>query len=449
MIGRVTGTIETQFAWNGDVALAYQVVGDGPVDLLYVQGYASHVALNWEGPALGRFLRRLAAHSRLIVMDRRGWGCSDRFSPFDVAPLETLTDDLLCVLDAVGSERPVVMGTMDCSVVASLFAATHPRRTRGLILCDAMAAYDDRIVIDGGYSDADWEAYIDAVRADWGRPAWVAGWMDRREADWFTRLAISSIAPGGLAAEMVRNRFTDPRAIYPTIHLPSLVLAPTGGDPLHLAQNGAYLAATIPGARLVQHEWSVRPWLYWYERGPAIVSEVGRFLARIGDEDAMLRRVLATVLFTDIVGATERAARLGDASWRELVERHHATVRGIIARYGGTEVDTAGDGFFATFDGPGRGIRAAEAVVAAVQTIGLEVRAGLHTGECELVDGKPAGLIVNIGARVAAIAQPSEVLVSDTVRNLVAGAGISFVDRGVHQLKGVPDEWHLWAVGGP
>jgi len=441
----MAATTESRFAWNGDVSLAYQVVGDGPVDLLYLQGYGSNVDLNWEGPALARFLRGLARNARLIVTDRRGWGCSDRFSPFDVAPLETMTDDLLCVMAAASSERVVVFGTQECGINAALFAATYPDRTRGLILCDAFAKYDEAVE-RGSDDDEEFERQIELVRDAWGTAALVSHWKDAREREWFTTYMRSAIPPGGLIAEMRRFRFTDPRAIYPTIHVPTLVLATTGGDSVYSVENGHYLASVIPGARLVQHDIVERPWLHWYHRGDAIVAEIARFLDEIGDEEAMLRRVLATVLFTYIVDSTARAAELGDARWRALLERHHALVRPIITRYGGLEVDTAGDGFFATFDGPGRAVRAAQSIVSAVPAIGLEVRAGLHTGECELIDGKPGGLTVSIGARVAALARPSEVLVSDTVRNLVAGSGIAFEDRGTHPIKGVPDEWRIWAA---
>lgn len=441
----MAATPETRFAWNGDVSLAYQVLGDGPIDLVYLQGYVSHVDLNWDGPALGRFLRGLAGHARLIISDRRGWGCSDRFSPFDVAPLETMTDDLLCVMEAAGSETAVVFGTQECGIITSTFAATYPARTRGLILCDSFTKYDETVA-GGNHDDQEFERQIELVRDAWGTHAWVAHWKDAREREWMTRYCRSAIPPGGLIAEMRRFRFTDPSAVYPTIHVPTLVLATTGGDSINSAGNGRYLASAIPGARLVQHGIIERPWLHWYHRADAIVAEVARFLDEIGQEDAMLRRVLATVLFTDIVDSTARAAELGDARWRALLERHHALVRPIITRFGGVEVDTAGDGFFATFDGPGRAVRAAQSIVGAAPAIGLAVRAGVHTGECELIDAKPGGLTISIGARIAAVASPSEVLVSDTVKNLVAGSGMTFDDRGMHQLKGVPDEWRIWSA---
>jgi class 3 adenylate cyclase len=448
--------VDTEYAWNGDVSLAYQVVSDGPVDLLYLQGYASHVDLNWDGPALGRFLRGLASFSRLIVMDRRGWGCSDRFSPFDVAPLETMTDDLLCVLDAAGSERAVVFGTQECGLNTSLFAATYPERTRGLVLCDALSRYAFNSVADVApefgerYAGRDleeaWDVNVADLAARWGRSSYAAHWNDAREAEWHTRFSRAAIPPGGLIAEMRRWRYSDIKAVYPAIHVPTLVLGGTGATPIALAEHARYLARVIPGARLVLHDLGAGPWLHWYERGPAIVAEVEGFVKSLDEEERALDRVLATVLFTDIVDSTAVAARLGDARWRETVERHHALARTMLNRYDGQEVDTAGDGFFATFDGPGRAIRAAQAIVGAVPSLGIDVRAGVHTGECELVDGKPGGLAVNIGARIAALARPAEVLVSETVRSLVAGSGIEFDDRGAHELKGVPGSWQLWAA---
>lgn len=438
--------VETEYAWNGDVALAYQVVGQGTADLLYLQGYGSHIDLNWESPALSRFMRGLADRCRLIITDRRGWGCSDRFSPFDIAPMETMVDDLVCVLDAAGSERAVILGTQECGFNAALLAATYPDRTRGLILCDAWITYGN--LEDPAFgSDEEWADDIRNIREKWGRAAWSKDWPDRREAEWHVRHARASIPPGGLVAEMNRYRHVDLRPIYPTIHVPTLVLGTTGGDPIGSARKARYLADAIPGARLVQHDiGDATHWLHWYGRAQPILDEVGAFLSALGEEEATLRRVLATVLFTDIVNSTEQSERLGVRDWGSVVERHHATVRGVLARFGGTEIDTAGDGFFATFDGPGRAIRAAEAITIAVRSLGIEVRCGLHTGECEVVDGKPGGLAVNIGARIASLAKPSQVVVSDTVRSLVSGSGIAFSDLGSHRLRGIADEMRLWSV---
>ncbi len=440
---------ETQYAWNGDVALAYQVFGEGPVDLVYLQGYCSNVDMNWESPYLARFLNGLAGLGRLIVMDRRGWGCSDRFSPTDVPAIEALTDDLLVVMDAAGSERAAIFGSYETGPLVMMFAATHPERATALLLCEtftARIATDEMPWLDDEHG---WERDLARVRDEWGTPRWSEGAMkEGPERDWYTRYQRASITPGSAVAEFRRYMRTDVRAILPSIQVPTLVLSSTSGEDLSSPENGRYLASHIPGARLVEIE---RPadeihWFHWYGRAEPILAEVGRFLADLREEEASFDRVLATVLFTDIVSSTEKAAELGDRGWGELVERHHATVRAMLSRYRGIEVDTAGDGFFATFDGPARGIRCAQAIVDAVRPLGLEIRAGLHTGEVETIDGKVGGIAVHIGARVGALAGPSQVLVSQTVKDLVAGSGLTFEDAGEHELKGVPERWHLYEV---
>jgi class 3 adenylate cyclase len=440
---------ETRFAWNGDVALAYQVIGDGLVDLVYLQGYCSNVDMNWESPYLARFLNGLAGLGRLIVMDRRGWGCSDRFSPTDVPPLEALTDDLLVVMDAAGSERAAIFSSFETGSLVMMFAATHPERATALLLCDTFPTWMTTEETPWMEDEQQWERMLVDIRDEWGTHAWSEGKMqDGPERDWYTRYQRASITPGSAVAEFRRYMRTDVRAILPSIQVPTLVLSSTSGEGLTSPENGRYLASRIPGARLVELE---RPadeihWLHWYGRAEPIVGEMGRFLADLREEEASFDRVLATVLFTDIAGSTERAAELGDRGWRELVERHHATVRAMLSRYRGIEVDTAGDGFFATFDGPARGIRCAQAIIDAVRPLGLEVRAGLHTGEVETIDRKAGGIAVSIGARVGGVAGASEILASSTVKDLVAGSGLTFEDRGEHELKGVPDRWRLYRV---
>jgi class 3 adenylate cyclase len=350
-------------------------------------------------------------------------------------------------MDAAGSERAVIFATHECTITASLFAATYPDRARGLVVCDPFATYSGWL--DEPDSDERFESELRTIVERWGTRSWVAHWRDARERDWFERYSRSAIPPGGLAAEMRRFRFTDPRPAYPTIRVPTLILATTGGDSINSAENGRYLANAIPGARLVQHEVGEPPWLHWYGRADPILDEVGRFIAELRDDDHLLNRVLATILFTDIVGSTERAAQLGDAAWGRLLERSRAVTRSILARYGGREIDTAGDGFFAAFDGPGRAVRAAESIGTALRDLDLAVRAGVHTGECELIDGKPTGLTVHIGARIGAVARAGEVLVSETVVHLLAGAGMAFEDRGVHDLRGVPEQIRLCALVGP
>ena len=447
---------ETKYAWNGDVALAYQIIGDGPVDLLYLEGYASHVELNWESRYLARFLRGLASHSRLIVMDRRGYGCSDRFSPSDVPPLEAIVDDIGAVLDAAGSDRAAIFGTMFTGFIAALFAASNPARTAALILGDAFATYSATDETPWMRTTEAWEENYDRIRRSWGTPGWMAdrpdgyaryaSFMDERERAWFLRWCRSSCAPGALIAETRRHLHTDIRGILSSIYVPTLVIGDSTGKDYGGAAGSRFLADRIPGARLAL--WDRNGAYLWYAESDAIVREIGRLMASVRDEDASLDRTLATVLFTDIVGSTELASRLGDRGWRDVVERHHAAVRGLLGRYRGVEVDTAGDGFFATFDGPARAVRCAEAIVEAVKPLGLEVRAGVHTGEVETIAGTVGGLAVVIGARIGAKAGPSEVLVSQTVKDLTAGSGLAFGEVGDHELKGVPDRWRLYRLAG-
>jgi class 3 adenylate cyclase len=438
---------ETRFAWNGDVSLAYQVGGDGNADLIYLQGYCSNVDLNWDSPYLARFLRGLAGHARLIVTDRRGWGCSERFTPGYVPDAETLTDDVLAVMEAAGSERASILATYESAIVASLFAATYPDRTRSLILVDPLLAYLPNEAMPWMPSLERWQEQIRLVRETWGTREWWDS-PEGSEREWFARYARASVTPGSLAAELSSYLGTDIGSVLPSIQVPTLVLVDTNRFYEVLPETGHYAAGRIPGARVVEQSSEGGHHFHWYARSEVIVAEVGRFLAAIGEEEASFDRILATVLFTDIVGSTERAAIVGDRKWREVVERHHATLRALLARYRGTEVDTAGDGFFASFDGPGRAVRCAMAITEAVRPLGIEVRAGLHTGEVERFGEKIGGLAVAIGARVAALADPSEVLVSQTVKDLLIGSELAFEDRGSHELRGVPGEWRVYAVAG-
>ena len=441
---RVPG-LETRFAWNGDVSLAYQVCGQDSTDLLYLQGYCSNVDMNWESPYLSRFLRGLAGHARLIITDRRGWGCSERFTPGHVPDVEILSDDILAVMDAAGSERVSILATYESAVVASLFAATHPDRTRSLILIDPLVTYLPTQETPWMPSLARWQEQIRLVRETWGTLDWPDA-PKGSERDWFARYARASVTPGGLAAELGSYLHTDIRAVLPSIQVPTLVLVDTDAFYEVPPETGHFAAAKIPDARVVEHSSQGGSHFHWYARGDAIVETVARFLDQVGEEEAEFSRILATVLFTDIVESTKRAAEMGDRRWRDVVERHHATVRALLARYRGTEVDTAGDGFFASFDGPARAVRCAIAIRDAMQPLGIEVRAGLHTGEVETIGDKIGGLAVSMGARVAALAAPSEVLVSQTVRDLMVGSDLMFHERGSHELKGVPGEWRVYAA---
>jgi class 3 adenylate cyclase/pimeloyl-ACP methyl ester carboxylesterase len=436
---------QTRFAWNRDVSLAYQVCGAGPSDLLYLQGYCSNVDMNWESPHLSRFLRGLAGRARLIVTDRRGWGCSERFTPGHIPDIDSLTDDIRAVLNAARSERASILATYESAIVASLFAATYPEQTRSLILVDPQVTYLPTDEMPWMPSLARWQQQIQAVRDTWGTTDWWDA-PEGPEREWFARYGRASVTPGGLAAELTSYLHTDIRSVLPTIHVPTLVLVDRDRFYEVLPETGHLIASKIPGARVVEHSSGGGPHFHWYSRGEAIVAEVHRFLADIGEEEASFDRILATVLFTDIVDSTKRAAELGDRRWSDVVQRHHTTVRTLLARYRGIEIDTAGDGFFASFDGPARAVRCAMAITDAIRPLGIEVRAGLHTGEVERIGKKVGGLTVNIGARVAALAKPSEVLVSQTVRDLMVGSGLTLADRGSHELKGVPGMWGLYAA---
>jgi len=436
---------ETGYAWNGEVSLAYQVVGQPEPDLLYLQGYCSNVDMNWESRHLANFLRGLARHARLIVTDRRGWGCSERFTPGSVPDVDVLTDDILAVMSEVRSEQVAILATYESAIVASLFAAVYPERTEALILVDPQVTYLPTDETPWMPTLSRWQKQIELVRDTWGTTEWWDA-PPGDEGEWFSRYARASVTPGGLAAELNSYLETDVRAVLPSIQVPTLVLVDTDSFYEVLPETGRFVATKIPGARIVEHSSQGGHHFHWYARADAIVDEVGRFLAAIREEDESFDRVLATVLFTDIVGSTERAAALGDRRWREVVEQHHAAIRTLLARYRGVELDNAGDGFFASFEGPARAVRCATAIVDAVRPLGIEVRAGLHTGEMERLDGKVGGVAVNIGARVAAMAAPSEVLVSQTVKDLMVGSDLRFEDRGSHELKGVPGAWKVYAV---
>jgi pimeloyl-ACP methyl ester carboxylesterase len=436
---------ETRYAKSGDLNIAYQVVGEGPLDLIYVPGWISNVELMWEEPAHAHVVGRLARFSRLILFDKRGTGLSDPV-PLDSLPtLEERMDDVRAVLDAVGCERAALFGFSEGGLMSVLFAATYPNRITALVLYGTFAK---RI----WSPDYPWAPTPEARRRE--IEELERNWADKMDLDQLApsedeafkqRLAKyfrRSASPGAAVALLRMNTQIDVRDVLPTIQAPTLVVHRTDDRDVNV-EEGRWIAARIPGAKYVELPGDNHT--LWAGDTDAIVDEIEEFLTgvRRGPEPD---RVLATVLFTDVVGSTERATELGDRRWRELLERHHAAVRRELERFQGREVDTAGDGFLATFDGPARAIRCARAIGDALGELGLHVRAGLHTGECELVGEKVAGVAVHTGARVAAEARPGEVLVSQTVKDLVAGSGIEFEDRGIHELKGVPGEWRLYAV---
>ena len=435
---------ETRYAKSGAVNIAYQVVGDGPFDLVYVPGWVSNIDLLWEKPKPARFLERLASFSRLILFDKRGTGMSDRVSNDRLPTLEQRMDDVRAVLDAVGSENAALLGHSEGGSMSLLFAATYPERSRALVLFGAFAK---RLRSD----DYPWApsleerlATIDEVERDWGAGLDITDYAPDEDPgllEWYSTCLRRSASPGAAAALLRMNSQIDTRHVLPTIRVPTLVLARTGDRDVTVDE-GRWLASQIPDARFVELPGDEH--LLWAGDQDALLAEIEQFLT--GTRSAPdYDRVLSTVLFTDIVGSTERARELGDRGWHEVLDEHHARVRSVLEQYRGREVDTAGDGFFASFDGPARAIRAACAIREGVQVLGIQIRAGLHTGECELMRDKIGGIAVHTGARVAAAAEPGEVLVSSTVKDLVAGSGIVFADRGERELKGV-GSWRLYSV---
>lgn len=448
---------DVHYAKSGDTNIAYSVIGDGPFDLVFVVGWVvSTLEVAWEGPP-GGFFERLSRFCRLIVFDKRGTGLSDRVD--GIPNLETRMDDVRAVMDAAGSERAAIMGVSEGGFMTALFAATYPERTAAAIFFGTGAAYLRAADYPWASTREEYERLIERRESRWGDTKYfdellesfapsMAPTLDEATRRWWYRWLRTSVSPGAATALTRMNMEMDVRHVLPTIRVPTLVLHVEDERIFELAE-GRYIAEHVPGAELVvlpgvDHAW------FTESVGPPTAHEVERFLTGLWERgewaDFKPERVLATVLFTDIVGSTEKAVELGDARWRDLLQEHHTIVRRQLARFRGAEIDTAGDGFFASFDGPARAIRCACEISDAVRELGVNVRAGLHTGECELLDGKVGGIAVHIGARVAGRAEPGEVLVSSTVRDLVAGSGIEFRDRGPAELKGIPGEWRLYAV---
>jgi pimeloyl-ACP methyl ester carboxylesterase len=451
---------ETRYASSGDVQIAYQAFGHGP-DLVWVPGWVSQLDLYWEEPALARFLRRLATFARVIVFDRRGLGLSDRVSLENVPTLEQRMDDIRAVLDDLGVEQAAVLGQGYATPIALLFAATYPERTSALVLYSPNAKgglrTDD---YPWGSTVEEQEAWRERSTRMWGTSEFAAEWLsrlapsaagDERTIEWTARVLRAAGSPAANRALSEMNAAMDVRAILSLVHVPTLLLVreaatlPKGGVDVDAVAEARWMAERMPNASLVVAPG--RDYLPWIGDQDALLDEVAEFVTGnrpIREPD----RVLLTILFTDLVGSTERVAALGDLRWRELLEEHNDAVRRVLARYGGREIDRAGDGFLAAFEGPARAVRAALAIVAELERLQLAVRAGVHTGEVEIVGEGIGGIAVHIGARVAGQAEPGEIVVSSTVKDLVAGSGIEFEDRGVRPLKGVPGEWHLFAVRG-
>jgi class 3 adenylate cyclase len=431
------------YTQSGDVSIAYAISGQGPPDIVFVHGYIGNLEVEWEEPGHVAFFTKLAGANRVIRFDRRGSGLSDRVR--DVPTLETRMDDLRAVMDAAGSPRAVLVATFEAAAMAMLFAATYPERVAGLVLFYPLAKGVWAPDYPFAPTEDDYRDEFEQIRSGWGEPEQaerfvreaapsVAG--DPQFVAWATRMFRQGASPGAALALRRMVMDVDVRDVLPSIRVPTLIVHTSVRR-----DESEYIAERIPGARRL--ELSGRERVFWLAEGfPGAIADFARAVWGAPEPDTLL----ATVLFTDIVGSTAKAAELGDRSWRDLIERHHAVVRAQLDHHRGREFDTAGDGFFAAFDGPIRAIQCAVAVRAAVRELGLEIRAGLHTGECELIGEKPGGIAVNLGARVAARAEPGEVLVSQTVKDLVAGSGITFEDRGAAQLKGIPGTWRLYAV---
>jgi pimeloyl-ACP methyl ester carboxylesterase/class 3 adenylate cyclase len=433
-----------RYAQNGDLNLAYTTLGEGRVDLVFVQGSITNLAVLLDIEGYRAFCDRLATFSRLILFDKRGMGLSDRVETGTT--MEERMDDVRAILDDLGSERAVVIGVSEGGLMATLFAASHPDRTRSLVLIGAETC--ERNESDWDWGDGTLEEF-EASMADWSR--WGEGGGIRALAPsladdpaaiaWWGRLQLQAGNPRTIEAHMRASFGTDTRAILPTIAVPTLVIHRTDDRGVHVEQ-GRYIAEHIPGATYVELPGVDHiPWV----NGDDILAEIESFVT---GERPLIEpdRMLATVLFSDIVGSTQRASELGDHHWTALLARHHAAVRHELVRHRGVEIDTAGDGFLATFDGPARAVHCAQAIHVAVEPLGLRLRIGLHTGEVERLGAKVSGIAVHIGARVAGLAAPGDVLVSSTVRDLVAGSGLAFRDRGLHELKGVPGRWRIYAA---
>jgi class 3 adenylate cyclase len=429
------------------VSIAYQVVGDGPFDLVYVPGFVSNIELMWEEPGLARFLERLASFSRLILFDKRGTGLSDPVPNDGLPTLEERMDDVRAVMDAVGSKRAALLGHSEGGNMCVLFSATHPERTTALLLVGSYAKRIRSVDYPWAPTVEERAREIEETEATWGSPEAFRALAPSKENDpdfqrWIGRYLRQSASPKAAAALLRMNTQIDVRNVLPTIGVPTLLLYRTHDADVHVDE-GRYVAERIPGSTFVELPGADH--LMWTGDADALLDEVEGFLTGVRrgpDPD----RVLVTVLFTDVVGSTETATRVGDRAWRSLLERHHQVVRRALARWRGREIDTAGDGFLATFDGPARAIRCAVAATEGIRDLGLQIRAGLHTGEVEIAGGDVRGIAVHIGSRVAGLAAPGEVLVSRTVADLVAGSGIVFAERGEHELKGVSGTWLVYAV---
>jgi class 3 adenylate cyclase len=438
---------ETRYAKSGDAYIAYQTLGTGPFDVAVVLGFTSHLEQFWEEPRIASFLRQIAAFSRLIVLDQRGTGLSDRVPNSELPTLEQRADDLRAVLDAAGSERPAILAFWEGGTMAAVFAASHPERTRALILYAAPMTFMQRPDYPWAMDAERHKTVLKRIEERWGQgDVWLSLVPslanDERARRWAGRLERLAASPGAALHLWRTNMEADARHVLPAIHVPTLLLH-REHDPIFPVGASRWAATQIPGARFVSlpgHDH-----LPWVGPSDAVISEMREFLT--GTREVVdVDRVLATILFVDVVNSTTRAAALGDADWTALRETLYGLARREIELQRGREVKTTGDGVLATFDGPARAVRAALAINQGAGSVDLQVRSGVHTGECEIGADDVSGLAVHIAARVASLAAPGEVLVSSTVKDLVAGSGLTFTDRGTQALRGVPGEWRLFAA---
>jgi class 3 adenylate cyclase len=438
---------QTRYAQSGDVNIAYQVVGEGPIDLVFVMGWVSNIDEFWAEPSFARFLQRLASFSRLIIFDKRGTGLSDRVHESQLPTLEQRMDDVRAVMDAAGSKKAALLGISEGGPMCAVFAATYPVRTEALMMFGAYPRAAEAPDYLWGRNQEWVKRWIEDIRTGWGsRPVGLEArapsrTQDERFREWWTRYLVRSASPSAVLALTRMNMEIDVRHVLPAIRVPTLIMHRVGDRALDV-RGARYMAEKIPRAKYLEYPGDDHlPWT----TGDVdmILGDIEQFVtgARHAPE---ADRVLATVMFADIVDSTQRAAALGDRAWSEQLQQFYGLVRGELQRFRGREIDTAGDGYFATFDGPARGVRCAQAIAKDVSRIGLTIRAGLHTGEVEVLGDKVSGIAVHIGARVAGHAAPGEVVVSNTVKDLVAGSGLQFEDRGVRPLKGVPGEWRLF-----
>lgn len=439
---------ETKYARSGDVHIAYQVVGEGQIDLVYVPGWVSHIELAWEVPEIARFLGRLASFSRLIWFDKRGTGLSDRVPDERLPTLEERMDDLRVVMDAVGSERAAIFGISEGGNLSALFTATYPERTTALVMYGTFAKRIWSPDYPWAPTAEERQKTYEFVERNWGNRMDVSHYVPSKAGDEafiqrYTTYLRRSASPGAAVALLRMNTEIDIREVLPIIHVPTLVIHRTGDRDSDI-EEGRWVAGHIPEARFVEIAGEDHP--PWIGDQEAVLDEIQEFLT--GERPAPnITRVLATILFTDIVDSTRHAHEIGDQAWKALLDRHDLICRKCISRYRGRLIKRTGDGVHATFDGPGRAIRCAQEILEGAQELRIDIRAGLHTGECELRGEETEGVAVHLAARVAALANPGEVLVSRTVRDLVAGSGIEFTDRGNHNFRGFPDKWQVFSVG--